>query len=686
KTDLVLAMSEGPHGISAGFQYAVDLFDAETIDRMSEHFVTLLDAALADPDRRISELPLSPAAELGAMAEWNRNDRDYPTGMAIHHLFEAQAERTPDAVAVSWKGESLTYAELNRRANLLAHHLRGLGVGPETRVAISMRRRPDLIVAMYATFKAGGAYVPIDPNYPSERIGYMLADCGAAVLLSDSGATGRLPAHDGATVLVDAEWDTIAAGSDTNPDVPVEPETLAYAIYTSGSTGRPKGVAIEHRSTVALLHWLRENVSDDERSGVLAATSISFDVTIVEVFGTLSWGGRIILVENALSLADLTPEDGVTLVSMAPTAAAELLRVGGFPTTVRVMNIGGEALPPALAEGLVALPHMERVVNFYGPTEDTSYSTGWRVQPGAERMLVGRPINNSRAHVLDFNLRLAPRGIPGELYLSGAGLARGYLGRPGLTAERFLPDPFATEPGARMYRVGDLVRFREAGEIDYLGRLDHQIKIRGHRVEMGEIETALMEHPGVREAVVAAREDVPGDVRLAAYVVGVEGAAVPDAAELRTYLREHLPDFMIPAAFVAMERLPLLPNDKVDRKNLPAPADVESARPPRAEARSATERTIAAVWAEVLALPRVEVDDNFFEVGGHSLLLARMQEKLTAALGRPVSVLDLFQYPTVAALAAHLDPRPGEAETPDEAPKAGQERGSNRRSMMQRRR
>jgi len=686
KTDLVLAMSEGPHGISAGFQYAVDLFDAETIDRMAEHFVTLLDSALADPDRRISELPLSPPAELEAMAEWNRNGRDYPAGMAIHHLFEAQAERTPNAVAVTWKGESVTYAELNRRANLLAHHLRGLGVGPETRVAVSMRRNPDLIVALYAILKAGGAYVPIDPNYPTERIGYMLADCGAAVLLADSGAAGRLPAHAGATVLVDAEWDTIAAGPDTNPGVAVQPETLAYAIYTSGSTGRPKGVAIEHRSTVALLHWLRENVSDDERSGVLAATSISFDVTIVEVFGTLSWGGRIVLVENALSLGELTADDGVTLVSMAPTAAAELLRTGGFPTSVRVMNIGGEALPPALAEGLVALPHMERVVNFYGPTEDTSYSTGWRVRPGAERMLVGRPISNSRAHVLDFNLRPAPRGIPGELYLAGAGLARGYLGRPGLTAERFLPDPFATEPGARMYRVGDLVRFREEGEIDYLGRLDHQIKIRGHRVEMGEIETALMEHPGVREAVVAAREDVPGDVRLAAYVVGVEGRATPDAAELRAYLREHLPDFMIPSAFVAMERLPLLPNDKVDRKNLPAPADVESARPPRAEARSATERTIAAVWAEVLALPRVEVDDNFFEVGGHSLLLARMQEKLTAALGRPVSVLDLFQYPTVAALAAHLDPRPGEAEAPDEAPKVGQERGSNRRSMMQRRR
>ena len=681
KVDLVLAVVEHEGVLSGVFQYASDLWDAASIERMAAHFGVLLAAAAADPERRVSELPLMPRwEETLVLSTWNRTDAEYPRG-AIHHLFEAAAEARPESVAVSHADVSLTYRELDERANRLAHRLRRLGTGPEVRVAVCMERTPELVVVLLAVLKAGGSYVPVDPAYPAERIARMLEDSGAPVLLTHARLAGRLPAFAGTVVRVDAEWAEIAAAEpSTRPDVAVQPENVAYTIYTSGSTGRPKGVQIEHRSTVVLLHWLKELVSDEERRSVLGSTSVSFDVSIAEIFGTLCWGGRLVLVKNALSLAELPPGEAPVLASMAPSAAAELLRTGAIPPSVRVLNLGGEALPNALAQGLYDTGTVERVANFYGPTEDTTYSTFSVVDRGGERVWIGRPVANTRAYVVDAALRPVPVGVPGELYLSGEGLSRGYHRRPALTAERFVPNPFGAA-GSRMYRVGDRVRWRADGNLDYLGRLDHQVKIRGHRVETGEIESVLAEHPALQEAAVVARADASGDVRLVAYVVASAGHAVPAAGELRAFLKERLPDYMVPAAFVALERLPLSPNGKVDRLSLPESSPDHPPQETRAEPRSVPERAIARVWEEVLGITGVGMDDNFFEIGGHSLLVGRMQERLNAVLGVEVKAVDLFLYPTVRALAEHLAASPSAADE-----KAGESagRGSGRREMMSR--
>ncbi|HET7232357.1 MAG TPA: amino acid adenylation domain-containing protein [Longimicrobium sp.] len=693
KVDLVLGMTEDADGIDAVFQYASDLFDEATIRRMAGHLATLTDAALADPARPVAALPLMTADEAALLESFHGAAADYPRGLNLPALFEAQAARTPQAAAVRWNGEATTYAELNAAANRLAHRLRTLRVGPEVRVAICMERTPELIAALLAVHKAGGAYVPIDPAYPADRIAYMLADSGAPVLLAHARIAERLPAHDAVTVRVDADWSEVARESAENPGVAVDPRNLAYAIYTSGSTGRPKGVQIEHRSAVTLVHWLREHVSDDERRAVLASTSISFDVSIAEIFGTLCWGGTLVLVRDALALPDA--RDPVVLASMAPSAAAELLRMRAIPPSVRVLNLGGEALPNALAQGLYALGTVERVGNFYGPTEDTTYSTWSIVERGADRVYVGRPVANTRAYVLDRHLRPVPLGVPGELYLAGDGLARGYHRRPALTAERFIPDPFTLAPGGRMYRVGDLVRWRADGQLEYLGRLDQQVKIRGHRVETGEIEAVLATHPRVREAAVVAREDAPGDARLVAYVVAADAASPPAPADLREHLKARLPEYMVPAAWVAMDALPLNPNGKVDRLRLPAPGERERAEAAAAPPRTATEQAVAAVWREVLGLEHVGVDENFFELGGHSLLLARLQERLNQEMGSSLSFVDLFQFSTVAALAEHLAPRGGDdgtsgdadigdAPREEPAPTETRGRGANRRELLRR--
>ena len=739
KVDLVLAAAEHEGEMHCVFQYASDLWDAETIERMAAHLRVLLAAAAADPQLRLSQLPLMPPEEEALVVhEWNRTGAEHPRGLAIHHLFEAAADANPNAVAVSHAAGTLTYRELDERANRLAHRLARLGIGPEVRVAVCMERTPELVVALLAVLKAGGGYVPIDPAYPAERIAWMLEDSGAPVLLTDRGqgtgdnsrgqgtgdrgqpARAGLPSFAGTVIRVDADWAAIAAAeSAERPKVAVWPGNVAYAIYTSGSTGRPKGVQIEHRSTVALLHWLKEHVSDEERSAVLGSTSVSFDVSIAEIFGTLCWGGRLILVRNALAVGEIPAGEAPVLASMAPSAAAELLRTGAIPPSVRVLNLGGEALPNALAQGLYDTGTVERVVNLYGPTEDTTYSTYSVVEPGGERVWIGRPVANTRAYVVDAAFRPVPVGVWGELYLAGEGLSRGYHRQPALTAERFVPNPF-DPPGSRMYRVGDRVRWRTAsaevrecgsaldsregqrtpalphsrtavpalphsrtGVLEYQGRLDHQVKVRGHRVETGEIEAVLAEHPALQEAAVVARADASGDVRLVAYVVASAGHEAPAAGELRTFLKARLPDYMVPAGFVALDRLPLSPNGKVDRLSLSEHVPAEAPREGRAEPRSVPERAIARVWEEVLQLPgKVGMDDNFFEIGGHSLLVGRMQERLKDALGVEVPVVDLFLYPTVRSLAEHLAAQSSAEAKPDQTAGESAERGSGRREMM----
>ncbi|HEU4884066.1 MAG TPA: amino acid adenylation domain-containing protein [Longimicrobium sp.] len=681
KVDLMLSITPSTDGLYAAWQYATDLWEHDTIQRLSRHLGELLSGAVTRPDTSIWALPVMDAAEEAyVLRELNHTSVDYPRGLAVHQLFEAQVDRTPQSTAIVHVGTRWSYAEVESRANRLSRWLRAHGVGPEVKVAVCMERTPELVVALLGVMKAGGAYVPVDPAYPADRIGFMVDESGAPVVLTHASLADGLPPTAARVLPVDAGWVEVEAESDARLRLPVDERNLAYVIYTSGSTGRPKGVQIEHRSTVALLHWLREHVTDQERQSVLASTSVSFDVSVAEIFGTLSWGGTLVLVRNALSLKEIG--EPVVLASMAPSAAAELLRTDGIPPTLKRLNLGGEALPPALAQGLHALGTLETVGNYYGPTEDTTYSTWSFVPEGAERVMVGRPVANTRAYVLDDHLRPVPFGVAGELWLAGHGLSRGYHRRPGLTAGRFLPDPFSDTPGARMYRVGDRVRYRPGGELEYLGRLDFQVKIRGHRIEPGEVEAELAANPHVRQAVVAARGEGAA-ARLVAWVVPADGAS-PSAAELRDWLRARVPDYMLPAAFVVVPEFPLSPNGKIDRERLPDPA---RERPTVSAPRSAMERTVAKVWEEVLGITGVGLDDNFFESGGHSLLLARMQERLEEAAGRPVTVVDLFQFSTVRALAAHLDSAPdaGVTARPDTAAEEPeQDRGAMRRAMMRR--
>ncbi|HLL47242.1 MAG TPA: amino acid adenylation domain-containing protein, partial [Longimicrobiaceae bacterium] len=544
-----------------------------------------------------------------------------------------------------WRGEPATYAELDRRSSRLANALRRRGVGPETRVGVCLPRTPELLAALLGVLRAGGAYVPLDPAYPRERLGWMLEDAAVGLVLTESGLAGRLPAGAADLLLLDRE--DLSAESEVAPESGVAPENLSHVIFTSGSTGRPRGVMIRHSSVVVLLHWLRETVSDDERASVLFSTSVSFDVSVAEVFGTLAWGGKLVLVENALELA--TVSEPVAYASMVPSAAAELLRAGGIPASVRTLNLGGEALPDPLAQGLYALGTVERVRNLYGPTEDTTYSTYSLVGRGAGQVRVGRPVASTRAYVLDAELQPVPVGVVGELYLAGAGLARGYAARPEPTAERWLPDPFGA-PGARMYRVMDRARWRPDGELEYLGRTDFQVKVRGFRIELGEIEAVVARHPAVREAVAVVREDAPGDRRIVAYVTGDE----PSPAELRAHAAAQLPEYMVPAATVVLESFPLTPSGKVDRRALPAPgwgAAREAYAPPRSE----VEEILCGIWSTVLGAERVGVTDDFFELGGHSLLAAQVAARAEAALGVEVPLRTLFEAPTVAGLAERVE-------------------------------
>ncbi len=645
--DLTLRMEEGEAGLAGALEYATALFDAATAARMAEHFATLLEGIAARPEARISDLPLMTAAERRrVLAAWNDTERGYPAGDCVHDLFARQAARTPDAPALVFRGERLSYAGLERRANRLANALRARGVGPEARVGVCLERTPELVVALLAVLKAGGAYVPLDPAYPAERLGYMVEDAAARLVLTDSALAGRLPP--GAEALLLDEPAAWAAG-DAAPESGVGPENLSHVIFTSGSTGRPRGVMIRHSSTVVLLRWLREVVSDEERSSVLFATSVNFDVSVAELFGTLAWGGKLVLVENALELAGV--EEPVTLASMVPSAAAELLRSGGIPPSVKTLNLGGEALPDDLARALHAPGTLERVGNLYGPTEDTTYSTYARVERGA-RVSIGRPVANTRAYVLDDRMQPVPVGVAGELYLAGDGLARGYAARPDLTAERFLPDPFGPA-GTRMYRVMDRVRRRADGELEYRGRTDFQVKVRGFRIEPGEIEAALRALPGVGEAVAVVREDAPGERRIVAYLAAAPDAAPPPAAELRARLRERVPEYMVPSAFVVLPALPLTPNGKLDRRALPAPdapAGGEWIAP-----RTPTEAALAEIWAAALGAERVGAGDGFFELGGHSLLGTRVVSRVRDELGVDVPLRALFEAPVLADFARRVD-------------------------------
>ncbi|MBV4490401.1 non-ribosomal peptide synthetase [Pseudomonas oryzicola] len=643
-------------GDSLAIQYRHDCayWRDEAIEQLAAHFATLLDALVSDPQAALGDLPLLDAAQQQRIVQdWNRTAASYPAERCVHQLFEAQVDSAPDAVALIHGEQSLTYAALNARANQLAHRLREAGVGPEVLVGVAMTRGLDMVVALMAILKAGGAYVPLDPGYPQERLVYMLEDSQSALLLSQSHLLERVPASfQPRTLLV--EQLQLDAYPVTDPVCHTLPDNLAYCIYTSGSTGQPKGVQIAHRNAVAMIAWAQSVYSQQDLCGVLASTSICFDLSVWELFVTLGSGGYAVVAANALELPHLPARDQVRLVNTVPSAIKVLLETGQLPASVRIVNLAGEALKQGLVEALYASGHVLKVYDLYGPSEDTTYSTFSLRSPGGQAN-IGRPLANSAVYVLSDAGTPLPVGVVGELHMAGAGLARGYLARPGLTAERFIPDPFGGQ-GGRLYRTGDLARHDADGVIEYIGRSDHQVKIRGFRIELGEIEARLQRLDTVREAVVLAL-DAAGGQQLVGYVVPADALSGDDLAAqaalcetLRAELKASLPEYMVPAHLVVLDQLPLTPNGKLDRKALPQPnGHLRQAgyQAPETE----LERRIAAIWAEVLGLENVSLTDNFFELGGHSLLATQAVARLQIELASNLPLALLFQTENLQAFA-----------------------------------
>ena len=661
KYDLTLMLGEGPRGLRVSLEYASDLFDASTIQRMLAHFRTLLEGIAASPDAPLWQLPLMGEEERSTLlVAWNETAADYPRDLPAHALFEAQAARTPDAVAVIAGDHRLTYRELDARANQLAHWLRGLGAGPDVLVGLCLERTLELPVGILGILKAGGAYVPLDPTYPVERLAWMLEDSAVAIVVTQQKLADELPAV-AMPVCLDTDWEQIGAGSETRPEVALTPSSLAYIIYTSGSTGRPKGVMIHHRALVNYLSWASLAYPITAGRGAPVHSSIAFDLTVTSLFCPLITGRTAVMLpdeSDVTALVDtLANQGGYGLVKLTP-AHLELLNQlvpsGKAAAATRAFVIGGEALSwETLAFWRKNAPGI-RLINEYGPTETVVGCCVYdAARPGTFTgpVPIGRPIANTRLYVLDAHLAPVPIGVAGELYIGGDGVARGYLNRPELTAERFVQDPF--HAGGRLYRTGDLVRYREGGDLVFLGRIDHQVKIRGYRIELGEIEAVLAQHPGVREAVALAREDTPGDRRLAAYIVAVEAPA-PDAAELRRFLGARLPEYMVPSAFVVLDALPLTPNGKVDRKALPAPDARSGLTGEVVGPRNPIEEVLAGIWADLLGVEGISVHSDFFELGGHSLLATQVGARIATFFQVQLPLQALFEATTIAELGARI--------------------------------
>ncbi len=669
KFDLSVYMWDKLDQLSGVFEYNTDLFETDTITRMMDHFQNILKSIVSNPEERISELPmLSEEERRQLLLQWNATRTEYPSEQCFHHLFEAQAAKSPNTTAIAFEGEKFTYRDLNARANCLAHYLQKLGLGPDVVVGICMERSLEMIVALLGIMKAGGAYVPLDPSYPEERLDHMLSDSGAKVLVTQQSLTDdfQFSNYDLMSVCLDRDWDKIAKESDLNPESNTTATNLVYVIYTSGSTGRPKGVAVQHQSLVNFLTSMRVEPGLREEDTLLAVTTLSFDIAGLELYLPLMVGAQVILASREVAsdggrLIELLQQSGATVMQATPATWRMLLDSGWTGNEQLKMLCGGEALPRELANRL--LERGASLWNLYGPTETTVWSSVKRIESGEGPIPVGRAIANTQLYLLDKNLQPVPIGVYGEVYIGGDGLARGYLNCPELTAEKFVPNPFSQERGAHMYGTGDLARYLSEGTIEFLGRLDHQVKIRGFRVELGEIEATLAQHGAIDEVVVIARED-EGDKtekRLVAYLVS-KSDPKPTVSALRRFLQERLPDYMVPTGFVNLEAFPLTPNGKVDRKALPAP---EGGRPELESAfvapQNEIERAIAGVWQEVLGVEQVGIDDNFFDLGGHSLLLVQVQSKLKKVLDREFSIVDLFKYPSINALAKSLDQDDGES-------------------------
>ena len=653
-------MIETEPGLVATLEYNSDLFEAATIVRMAQHFKVLLEGIVTTPKARLSDLPLLTDRERRQLlVEWNNTQVDYPNHLCIHQLFEAQVERTPDTVVVEFEGQHLTYHQLNCRANQLAHHLQTLGIGPEILVGICMERSLEMVIGLLGILKAGGAYVPLDPDYPQERLAFMLADTQVPILLTQQVLRDKLPEHSTHLLCLDTDWDSIASENDQNPTSSVSPDNLAYVIYTSGSTGTPKGVMNFHRGLTNRLLWMQDTYRLTSEDRVLQKTPFSFDVSIWEFFWPLLVGARLVVAkpgghQDTAYLIQLITEREVTILHFVPSMLQAFLNTPAVETCTCLQRVfcSGEALSPDIQDAFFT--HLDaQLHNLYGPTEAAIDVTFWQCQVGQPVIPIGRPITNTQVYILDSHLQPVPIGVAGELHIGGVGLARGYLNRPDLTAERFIPNPFSSTPGTRLYKTGDLARYLPDGNIEFLGRLDHQVKIRGFRIELGEIETILEQHPAVQQAVVLAREDVPGDKRLVAYLVP-QPQQVVTTPDLRDFLRVKLPDYMLPSTFMLLEAFPLTSSGKVDRRALPQP---EALRPDLAKAfvapRTAVEEVLAGIWADVLHVEKVGVYDDFFELGGHSLLATQVVSCAQQEYNVELPLYDVFREPTIARLRAN---------------------------------
>jgi amino acid adenylation domain-containing protein len=665
KFDISLGLTEEAAGLRGRLTYSTDLFERETIGRLAGQYRELLARVAADPELRLSALPLlSPAERRRMLVDWNATGCTWPdAGACLHTLVARQAAAAPETVAIVDETTTLSYGELDRRANRLAHRLRRLGVGPEVRVGICLERSVDLIVGLLAVLKAGGAYVPLDPSYPRERLAFMLSDSLAHVLLTQHRLRGHLPTGDTQVLYLDDEGAVLGSDAAVPPESGVGPDHLAYVIYTSGSTGIPKGVMVSHRAVLNHLRWRQTYFPLSAADRGLHKASVSFDDSVWEVFEPLLAGARLILARpggqsDPSYLVRLIAEQQVTTACFVPSLLRAFLDEPGLEScgSLRRVTTGAEAVSVELQERFFSR-FDATLHNGYGPTEATIAATFWTCERASGRRTVpiGRPIANTRVYVLDRYLRPVPLGVAGELYIGGDGLARGYLGRAALTAERFVPDPFTDVPGARLYRTGDRACYRADGTLEFLGRLDDQVKIRGFRVEPGEIAVTLAEHSAVKDAVVVAREDSPGDRRLVAYAVPAVDGSPPAVEELRGFLQARLPDQMIPSAFVFLDAMPLTPSGKLDRQALPAPQQTRAGLEETETPRTPVEEAIAEIWIALLKLESVGVHDNFFALGGHSLLAVQVVARLRDVFGFDLPLRAFFEAPTVAGLAERIE-------------------------------
>lgn len=671
KVDLTLFATDCGDEIWLDMEYSTDLFSEARIARMLEHYQTLLQSVVADPDSRVGCVPMLAQAELERLLiDFNRTEVANPTGCRIHDLFQRRAEQSPDAIAASFGGVSISFRELDQRSNQLAHHLRAVGVTSEALTVICLERSIEMIVAMIAVLKAGGAYVPVDPTYPPERISFMLEDSGATAVITAEKLTRKLRTGAARVIRIDADGPVVARASDSPFDGGATPESAAYVIYTSGSTGRPKGVVIPHRAVVNFLLAMSRKPGLTSNDTILAVTTLAFDIAALEIFLPLTVGARIELAsrENTLDpsrLSSLIRESGANVIQATPATWRMLIDWGWKGDSRLKALCGGEALSRDLADQL--LQRAGEVWNMYGPTETTIWSTVERVTFYEGPVLIGRPIDNTQVYILDSNRQPVPPGISGELFIAGAGLAHGYLNQPNLTAERFVANPFAPSDAHKMYRTGDLARFYEDGRIECLGRVDDQVKLRGFRIELGEVESVLKNHPCVRDCVVVASERGRGDRRLVAHIIPCDSALVPAPKELRDFLKQQLPEYMIPSRFVSMESFPRTANGKIDRKTLTGRGSValQPEDDKHALCFTSQELELLQIWRRTLSVHDIGVRDNFFELGGHSLMAVQLLAAVKNALGVTIDLPTFFSNPTIEGTArclpkkenAQLEPR-----------------------------